>query len=374
MPQTNFAPTAKAVRRTPESDIDLVISHPIIDGLLQSVNGMLAVLNEHRQIISVNDSFLKTLGYAHLLDLLSLRLGEAVHCIHAAESPNGCGTTKARYCASCGTAIAIVTCLDKNMPAERTCALTVKRKGKTVEICLSVRAQPLTIEGKRYILLFLQDITKEQFLLSLERTFFHEINNILCGLLGSCQLYGLQHDNPPEIQKITNLALLLCQEVEVQRNLSRFGDTGLKSLRQKIGSEEIINEIKEIFANHPLARHKTIHTANLAPGQTIDSDITLLIRVLCNMVTNALEATKDRGEIKLWIDEYPGGLAIKVWNREVIPAEVGAKIFQRYFTTKEGPDRGFGTYSMKIFGEQYLGGKVAFTSTVEDGTTFCLTL
>jgi sensor histidine kinase regulating citrate/malate metabolism len=45
------------------------------------------------------------------------------------------------------------------------------------------------------------------------------------------------------------------------------------------------------------------------------------------------------------------------------------QLFKRSFSTK-GLDRGLGTYSMKILGERYLKGKVYFTTSEEDGTSF----
>lgn len=372
MPETYFAPAANADDITLQSDIDLVSNHPIVDALLQSASGLLAILNEQRQILSVNDAFLKSLGIVDPHELIALRPGQAVKCIHAYDPPHGCGTTQ--FCASCGAAIAMVSCLDKNSPVEKTCALTANRNGKIVEIALAVRAQPIVIEKRRYILLFLQDISKEQFLLSLERTFFHDVNNILCGLLGSCQLYGLTHANPPEIETITNQVLRLSQEIEIQKSLSDFGEAGLKPARATLSSEQIILEVREVFAHHPAGQGKHIITKNNAAGTRINTDMTLLMRVLCNMVTNALEATETNGEITFQIDPHGGGLAIKVWNQAAIPEEIQLRIFQRHFSTKEGAGRGLGTYSMKIFGEHYLGGKVSFTSTKKDGTTFCLTL
>lgn len=53
--------------------------------------------------------------------------------------------------------------------------------------------------------------------------------------------------------------------------------------------------------------------------------------------------------------------------------EVQAQVFQRSFSTK-GNDRGLGTYSMKLFGENYLKGKVYFQSDADKGTTFFLAL
>jgi signal transduction histidine kinase len=372
MPETYFASAPRADSATLQTDIDLISNHPIIDALLHSASGLLAILNEQRQIISVNDAFLKTLGIIDPLELVSLRPGQAVQCIHANESPNGCGTTK--FCASCGAAIAMVACLDKTIPIEKTCALTSKRNGKIVETALAVRAHPLSIAGRRYILLFLQDISKEQFLLSLERTFFHDINNILSGLLGNCQVYSLMNDDTPEIQNITNLVKRLCQEIAVQRTLSSFGEAGFKPIRQAISSEQILLEIKEVFAHHPASQDKNIIMKNNAPAISINTDMALLMRVICNMITNALEATEANGEIQFWIDPKEGGLAIKVWNKTAIPDTIKLRIFQRHFSTKDGPGRGLGTYSMKTFGEQYLGGIVNFTSTEDDGTVFCLTL
>jgi len=63
-----------------------------------------------------------------------------------------------------------------------------------------------------------------------------------------------------------------------------------------------------------------------------------------------------------------------VHNDGMIPDAVAARIFQRSFSTKGTPGRGLGTYSMKLFGENILGGKVGFHSTDQQGTTFYLTL
>jgi sensor histidine kinase regulating citrate/malate metabolism len=45
------------------------------------------------------------------------------------------------------------------------------------------------------------------------------------------------------------------------------------------------------------------------------------------------------------------------------------QLFQRSFSTK-GEGRGLGTYSIKLLTERILNGKVSFTSSMDDGTTF----
>jgi len=49
-------------------------------------------------------------------------------------------------------------------------------------------------------------------------------------------------------------------------------------------------------------------------------------------------------------------------------------VFQRNFSTHDEPGRGLGTSSMKMLGEQLLGGHVSFISNEHDGTTFMFTL
>jgi sensor histidine kinase regulating citrate/malate metabolism len=58
-----------------------------------------------------------------------------------------------------------------------------------------------------------------------------------------------------------------------------------------------------------------------------------------------------------------------IHNRAYIPEDVQGRIFRKFFSTK-GQDRGIGTYSIKLFTEKYLKGKVWFQSNKEDGTTF----
>jgi len=53
--------------------------------------------------------------------------------------------------------------------------------------------------------------------------------------------------------------------------------------------------------------------------------------------------------------------------------DVEMQVFLRSFST-EGVQRGLGTYSLKIIGEQYLGGKVNFEPNPERGTTFFIDL
>ena len=66
----------------------------------------------------------------------------------------------------------------------------------------------------------------------------------------------------------------------------------------------------------------------------------------------------------------PEHITWEIWNNGFIPADVQKRVFQRHFSTKATFGRGLGTFSMKLFGERYLKGKVSFTSTEAEGTIF----
>lgn len=153
---TYFAPAARAGAVELQEEIELVNSSREIAGQLQSVSGLLAVMNERRQIVGLNDAVMRFIGIDDAGQALGLRFGEAVKCIHADERPNGCGTTK--HCASCGAAIATVVCLEKGVGVEESCRVTVRNNRGTSDVRLSVRSQPLNLDGRKFLSLTLRDI------------------------------------------------------------------------------------------------------------------------------------------------------------------------------------------------------------------------
>jgi sensor histidine kinase regulating citrate/malate metabolism len=100
----------------------------------------------------------------------------------------------------------------------------------------------------------------------------------------------------------------------------------------------------------------------------------LLVRIMVNMVKNALEATPEGGAVKAWVKHGSAGCELRVWNAGTIAHDVAIQVFKRSFSTKSGRGRGLGTFSMKLFGERYLGGAVGFTSTEDEVTTFFIRL
>lgn len=367
MEDTHFAPAEKTDNKELTAEIEIVNNNPVVSGLLHSISGLIAVIDEHRQIIAVNDSFLKVLGIDDAATVLGLRPGEALQCVHSEDAPAGCGTT--RFCSTCGAAVAIVSSFGHGKPEERMCSLAAKRGDQQVNIMLLVRSYPMTIEDNKFLLLFLQDISQQQQRAALERTFFHDINNLIHVLIGASEL--LVETTPSKLaNNIHMTATRLQKEVAIQRCLTQSESGSYLPVRRNITPDQVIAELQTFFACHPDAINKDIEFLNHHPHVSFCTDLSLVLRVLCNMVINALEATAENGRVRFWIEHDENKLTFCVWNAAYIPEDIAIRVFQRNFSTKEQAGRGIGTFSMKLFGEDILGGNVSFTTLQEEGTTF----
>lgn len=372
---TYFAPAARADPDQFDRQLKLIGLDPIIRELMRMVGGLLAVLNEQRQVLAVNDAFLNFLGIERSDDVLGLRPGETIQCVHAHEMPGGCGTSK--YCPTCGAAIAIVTCLEKNIEDSQKCIATVERDGRTRELCLQVRACALQLGQNRSILLFIQDITAEERRAMLERAFFHDINNVVMGLVQASSLMELKLEAGQKkyLPAIKSLITRLDREILMQRALMTATCGDLQPNREVVPVNAIVEELTAMASLLCPAKMVTYEPSMDIPlSATIVTDRTLLLRVLTNMLKNAVEASEEGDTVKLMIDQNTGDMTFTIWNRKPIPENICRRIFQCHFTTKAGAGRGIGTYAMKLFGEKVLGGKVAFTSTEKEGTSFRFTV
>jgi signal transduction histidine kinase len=364
--KTHYATPQRTGESLLRREIDIISGSPVVSGLLRSVCGLLAVLDRNRQIVSINDSFLKMLGIDDPQEALGLRPGEALGCVHAHDEQAGCGTSE--YCSTCGAAIAIVAALGADAPSQRICALTARRNGSEVELAFMVRSQPIEVEGDRYILLFLQDITAEQHRAALERTFFHDISNMVHLLMGTSELLAARY--PSELAEgALRAAKRLRSEIDIQKMLLGSGFENYTPIWRIVTAAEVMNELQALFINHPACGERTIAFPSADEGTAVFTDFSLLMRILSNMLINALEAGGSEDEIRLKVTGNPETVQFSVWNPAPIPPEVQKRLFQRNFSTKTEPGRGTGTYSMKLLGEKLLGGRVSFTSS-EQGTEF----
>lgn len=371
--ESHYASPERTDEATLRIEIETVTQSPVIDGLLRAVEGLVAVLDKNRQVLAVNHELLVMAGVEDPEQSLGLRAGELLGCVHAHETPAGCGTS--RFCSTCGAAIATTTSLATGQPVERICAMQVERGGVPRDLYLSVRACPIHVSGEPFLLLFMQDISRAQQLAALERIFFHDVNNLLTGLVGTSEVLEEQPQEAPALaHEIATLARRLHQEIAIQRALTDSELSRYRPHNVSTTSGELLGELRNVYAHHPIARGLALRFDEASPV-ALEVDAALLMRVLSNMITNACEASKTGDAVVVTATAPdPQQVELSVWSAVPIQPAHQLRVFQRNYSTKGGQGRGLGTYSMKLLGESYLGGKVGFESNPAQGTRFWIRL
>ncbi|MEJ2545787.1 MAG: ATP-binding protein [Calditrichaceae bacterium] len=304
---TYFASAERTAEKDFNIEIETISNSEVMTGLLQTVSGLLAILDENRQIVALN---------------MFLQVISASYCEEELEKDS-------RVVLKIPPVLA---------PVKLAVMPLVKKDG----LPLLVHSHTIRINDHRFVLLFLQDITRQQQRAALERTFFHDINNMLGALVVASE-YLVKNQGMDMAKSLHQIAMRLNKEVAIQRCISLNDSQDYIPVWDKYSSATIFEDMQTFFNNHPIAKNKEITYTNNCPEAWIRTDIALLHRVLTNMILNALEATDLHGKIKVWLDRNDDYYIFKVWNAQEIPEKIRGRIFQRNFSTKEQDGRGIGT-------------------------------
>lgn len=368
---TWFAPAGRVSCETLQQECGKIAKSELIATLLDAMPDFLLVLNDHRQIVTVNQRLLKAFDVENPEELMGLRPGEAVSCIHFKDGPDGCGTAK--NCAVCGAVIAILASQATGLPQQRECQMMLGSDCTALD--LDVLATPVVIEGEHFTVLSLRDISSEKRRYVMERVFFHDILNNAGGIRGLAAL--LQEGCSPATEEeykgwMVTLADNLIEEINHQRCLLD-AERGLYQPNfEPVVLSELLHDVRRLYENHVRVPGRKLELDE-PPACILTTDRPLLRRIIGNMVLNALEACKIGDTVTIWAHSSADHVQIQVTNPGEIPLEIQLHLFKRSFSTKGQQGRGLGTYSMMLFGERYLGGKVSF-HCVGGMTTFTIEL
>lgn len=358
-------------RRSPE-EVEAAVrrlgGHVLLTSLLEASDMVALVLNQERQILLANHDALGLARASTVAELQGQRPGEAIGCDRAHLHPGGCGASP--HCRTCGVANAIAISQREQQPAVTECLLTVERGQLREAREFRVKAVPLTIDAVELTVVSLRDVSAEKRRDALERVFLHDLLNTISGLQGYTKLLlGELAPRRDILERVAHLSRRLTDEVLGQRALVDAERGELSLELEELDLAELLRAVEQAASASAAAAGKRVELQPGGPDRTLRSDRTLATRVVGNMLKNALEATPRGGTVRLSHEHDPASCRIAVWNAGPIPPQVAAQIFKRSFSTK-GEGRGLGTYSMKLFGERYLGGRVSFTSSERDGTCF----
>jgi signal transduction histidine kinase len=187
-------------------------------------------------------------------------------------------------------------------------------------------------------------------------------------------LNEVSEEEKQELMQIaSSLSQQILEEITTQRLLLQAENASLVVNKQKISSLDFIRIVEKDMKYHEVAKKKVIELDKSSENITFTSDPVILRKIMNNMVKNAFEASVAGEKVTLKVQRSGEKLRFSVHNSMYMPPEVEMQVFMRSFSTK-GVQRGLGTYSMKILGEQYLEGKVNFITDPVTGTTFYIDL
>jgi len=150
IPVTFFAPAEREPLEVIHRQAGGFRATPVARTLLNATLNYLFLLNSRRQIVMASENVLELMPAQTMDQIIGLRPGEALGCIHAAECEGGCGTS--RFCSQCGSVHVILSGL-KGYRAMEECHLVRLNGGKTESLHLQVLATPLVQNNERYTLL-----------------------------------------------------------------------------------------------------------------------------------------------------------------------------------------------------------------------------
>jgi signal transduction histidine kinase len=208
----------------------------------------------------------------------------------------------------------------------------------------------------------------------------HEFNNILTTIINYAKL-GLRHKDEASRDKALTKILSAAGRAEKITN-------GVLGMARNRGNERVPTDLTALIESSLVLLEREMQKYRIQIVTQFEPTPLAFVcgneiqQVLLNLLTNARQAMPRGGQILLRIAPDPVSNTVDVTVRDTgtgIPPEVLPKIFDRYFSTKQGPDAtgkggtgvGLSMCSEIIEAHQ---GKIRVESTVGVGTAFTLKL
>jgi hypothetical protein len=348
--------------------------HPVISVLLNTTPDIIMMLNRYRQIVMANDNLLGLIKLDGEISILGKRPGEALSCIHCTVKNKGCGTTK--FCKYCGAVNAIFNSQKFRCRDIQECNLTIRSKEGLQGFNFLVMVSPFELDREEFVVFTIRNISEQKFHHSIERIFFHDVLNLASTVKNFMELSPVTHQEGIKnfFSEGLRISRQLISEIETHRDLLAAEKGQIEAKIEEIYVPDFLSLLTTLYKNHKVCENKFITSSIEGDVSYICSDKILLPRILGNLIKNALEASKEGYTVTITYKNDSEGIRFLIHNKGFMTEEVQFQLFKRSFTTKGEKGRGFGTYTVKLLTERYLNGKVDFTSTKKEGTTFIVSL
>jgi signal transduction histidine kinase len=225
----------------------------------------------------------------------------------------------------------------------------------------------------------LQAVHEQDLMGRMSRGLAHDLNNLLTPVQTLLQLLRESKMNQETIDELLPMGLRNLETVRTYVNEALFFSRSSK-VQGKLGLlDETVREAMALVQTNS-AEPKGITITFQGEGEVaIEMDNVLIKRLLCNLLSNAVDASPAGSQIEIQLAPLPKTELSRDWHRlkivdhgEGISPENLQRVFTPYFTTKNTGDgkRGFGlglAIARNIV--QLHGGNLSITSKEKKGTT-----
>lgn len=210
----------------------------------------------------------------------------------------------------------------------------------------------------------------------LSSTATHEFNNLLMTIMNYAKL-GMRHKDEASRDKafarILDAANRGAKITSTVLGLSRASSGPLEPLDLGVLVEETL-----VLLERELSKFRIDVERDLRTTPKILGSAGALQRLLLNLITNARQAIGERGTIHIRVAHEKDSVLLSIRDNGCgIPEENLPRLFQRFFTTKSGPDAsgkggtGLGLSVCKEIVDEHRG-RIRVDSTVGKGTAFTI--
>jgi len=357
----------------------------------------LLLIDEHINVQRANDSIRDLTGKDYP-DIINQPPGIALGCIQVTDCPQSDNFEfrRRKACKECLLSNAIKEAFDTNHSVhKKETHMTLVKDGKAVQPVLSLSVEPVIIDGSRYNVVAIEDVTdrvksetelrntmelKSQFMSMVS----HELRTPLAAMK---EAIAIVHDKlaGPTTKDQNHFLNIATQNID---RLWRLVNDVLDFQKQEackmtfiMEEEDFVNIVKETYDTMINFSNKRDVSLSLdidpkIPRCLFDPD--RMTQVLVNLMSNAIKFTPAGGQVTIRLRHFDGELILSIIDTGMgISQENLEKIFDNFYRTKRSINTvegtGLGLPIVKYIIEEH-GGRIEVESELDKGTTFTVYL
>src|SRR4051812_7283150 len=209
-------------------------------------------------------------------------------------------------------------------------------------LLMTTAPSPLPLPPQAQIAALEQQLAQAQKMTALGElmsTTTHEFNNVLMTILNYARL-GLRHKDEATrdkaLQKILDAGQRAAKITSSVLGMARNRSSGLEPTNLGKLIEEAL-----VLLEREMSKYRISVELQIAPVPEVPANGNQIQQVLLNLLINARQAMPSGGRVLIKLEHDQAGGTVDLTVRDTgsgIPAEKLPRIFDRFYTTKSGPD------------------------------------